>query len=64
MKLKRMSSTVIDVSYLPLSLEPVKCYLIFYDANVGEFQYEVTGIPEYPNATVELRSQPVTTDMH
>lgn len=30
---------------------------------MGEFQYEVTGIPEYPNPIIELRSQLVTTDM-
>ena len=28
--------------------EPIRCYIIFCDSNVGEFQYEVIGIPQIP----------------
>ena len=35
----------LPISYLPITLEPHKCYIIFSDENVGEMQYEIIGEP-------------------
>lgn len=37
------------VIFCPLTMETHKCYLVFTDPNVGEFQYEIVGSVEQPN---------------
>jgi hypothetical protein len=47
---------------MPLSLEPLRCYIVFIDPSVGEFQYEVVGVPDYPKPLHEIRSQAIMID--
>ena len=47
-KIRRGTSNAIELFYNPMILKPIRCLLIFCDAAVGEFQYEIIGIPEVP----------------
>jgi len=44
MKIKKNSATSFDLYFSPLKLCKCKCFIIFHDPQVGEFQYEITGI--------------------
>lgn len=39
----------------PILYHKIKCYLIFHDPLVGEFQYEIIGISEMPKILQELK---------
>ena len=41
-------------TYLPLTYEIHHCYIILIDEDVGELQFEVIGIPQYPAAIHQL----------
>jgi hypothetical protein len=45
---KRATSMVLDVIYYPMVMQTQRCFLIFCDPQVGEFQIEIIGEPEYP----------------
>jgi hypothetical protein len=53
-KIKKTGSTSISVTFMPFVLEQQKCYIYFSDPNVGEFQYELTGIVEMPLVSSEI----------
>ena len=38
----------VNIFYLPCTLEPHKCFIIFTDEKVGEMQFEVQGEPQPP----------------
>lgn len=38
-------------------LRAVRCFIIFCDPAVGEFQYEITGVPEIPKPLQEIKIQ-------
>jgi len=42
-------SAKLPIYYLPVTLEPHKCHIIFTDERVGEMQYEVQGEPHPPS---------------
>lgn len=37
-----------------------KCYVIFSDPNVGEFQHEILGKVSMPEEVIEIPQQPIT----
>ena len=39
LKIKKGSATSFDLYFMPIKLTKTKCYIIFNDPNVGEFQY-------------------------
>ena len=43
-KIKKGLSTPIDLIYTPVKLTKSRCYIVFHDPYVGEFQYEIIGI--------------------
>lgn len=47
-RIKKGCSAMLAITFAPMVLEQQKCYIYFSDANVGEFQYEMTGIVEMP----------------
>lgn len=46
--LKKGKQGVLRFTYLPLTFEIHHCYIILVDEDVGELQFEVIGIPNYP----------------
>ena len=48
-KVKREETVAVPFTFLPLCMESHKYFIIFKDQNVGEFQYELTGLVEQPN---------------
>ncbi len=48
--------------YVPMILEQQRCYLIFTDKDVGEFQYEIVGTAELPEVQQEVRTYQVFVD--
>lgn len=46
--LKKNKQGVIRFTYLPLTFEIHHCYIILIDEEVGEMQFEIIGIPNYP----------------
>lgn len=48
LRIRKGSNTMLALTFAPLIMEQQKCFLYFSDPNVGEFQYEVTGIVEMP----------------
>lgn len=54
-KIKKNSSSYIEFMFNPILYYKIKCYLIFHDPLVGEFQYEIIGISEMPKILQELK---------
>ena len=54
-RVKRKSFTKLKLLYLPVTFEVHRCNLIFCDENVGEIQYEIIGIPQYPQSLDNLK---------
>lgn len=54
-KIKKNSSSYIELMFNPVLYHKIKCYLIFHDPLVGEFQYEIIGISEIPKVLHELK---------
>jgi hypothetical protein len=54
-RIRRKGFTKIKLMYLPVTFEVHRCHLIFCDDNVGELQYEVIGIPQYPTSIDTIR---------
>ncbi len=44
LKIKKGSATSFDLYFMPIKLTKTRCFIIFNDPNVGEFQYEILGI--------------------
>lgn len=58
-KIKKNASSYIELIFNPVIYHKVKCYLIFHDPLVGEFQYEIMGISEIPKVLQELKHSAV-----
>ncbi|EWS70940.1 flagellar associated protein, putative (macronuclear) [Tetrahymena thermophila SB210] len=57
LRIKRGATANINLIFLPLIIEQQRCYIIFKDPNIGEFQYEVIGnveLPMYNNEIIRL----------
>jgi len=50
--------TTLSILFIPLVLETQKCFVIFRDPKVGEFQYEVTGLVEPPQISLDVLKVP------
>ena len=50
LKIQKGVTSGLKMSFLPFSLDTQKCFVIFKDPSVGEFQYEITGIVNKPEA--------------
>lgn len=55
-------SAKLPISYMPVTLEPHKCFIIFTDDKVGEMQYEVNGEPQTP-AAMESKPEKVVAQL-
>lgn len=47
-RIKKRAFTKLKLLYLPVTFEVHRCHIVFCDENVGELQYEIIGIPQYP----------------
>lgn len=47
-RIKRGDSTMISIQFLPFALETHKCFVVFCDPNVGEFQHTIIGETLHP----------------
>ena len=47
-KIKKNETVTVNLLFIPLIMDTHKCYVIFRDPKVGEFQYEITGSVELP----------------
>lgn len=54
-RIKKNNTVPLTLSFLPLTMDQHRCYIIFTDPNVGEFQHEVVGTVEMPNPIGDLR---------
>lgn len=52
--------TTLNILFIPLVLETQRCFVIFRDPKVGEFQYEVTGVVEAPQLSLDVLKVPQT----
>ncbi|EGR30900.1 hypothetical protein IMG5_121460 [Ichthyophthirius multifiliis] len=64
LRIKKNSSANINILFIPLIMQTQRCYLIFKDPNIGEFQYEIIGTVDSPLMYPEiiklpLNSQPI-----
>jgi hypothetical protein len=48
------------MSFIPLVYEQQKCYIIFSDPLVGEFQYEIVGRVDLPLEVIDIPKPPLT----
>ncbi|EGR28301.1 hypothetical protein IMG5_179020 [Ichthyophthirius multifiliis] len=48
----------LQLIFIPLVYENQKCYIIFSDPNVGEFQYEIIGKVKLPEEIIQLPELP------
>jgi len=63
LKMKKGETKTIFVQFMPFKLENYKCYLVFQDPNVGEFQHEIMGETTLPEVMEESRpSLPIFVD--
>ena len=61
MKIKKGMTGFVELYFTPLRLSKTKCFIIFHDPLVGEFQYEIVGVSEIPRPLQEIRIlQPLT----
>lgn len=54
LKIKKGETANLNLTLIPLMLEPQKCLLVFRDPKVGEFQYEVSGLVEPPQLNPDV----------
>ena len=59
-RLKRGDTTSITIQFLPFVLETHKCYVIFCDPNVGEFQHTIIGETLAPDPIKDSLKPPFT----
>jgi hypothetical protein len=54
-KIKKGQTGFIELYFTPLRLAKTKCFIVFHDPLVGEFQYEIMGVTEIPRTLQEIR---------
>ncbi|EGR27619.1 hypothetical protein IMG5_193180 [Ichthyophthirius multifiliis] len=59
-KIGKLQTVILPVTFLPLQMETQKCYIIFRDPLVGEFQHEIIGTVEMPNIQTDTIKFPLT----
>ncbi|KAL4498636.1 hypothetical protein ABPG72_019754 [Tetrahymena utriculariae] len=59
-RLKKGQTTTITIVFIPLVMETQKCFIIFKDPNVGEFQHEMVGTVEIPSLLPDIIRFPLT----
>ena len=57
LKIKRGNATSFDLYFMPVKLAKTRCFIVFNDPSVGEFQYEIIGSPEIPKPLQEIKCQ-------
>ncbi|EGR31281.1 hypothetical protein IMG5_114390, partial [Ichthyophthirius multifiliis] len=58
-KLKRNARFNLQMAFIPLIFETQKCYIVFNDPKVGEFQHEIRGKVEMPEEVIEIPEKPI-----
>ncbi|EAR97253.2 flagellar associated protein (macronuclear) [Tetrahymena thermophila SB210] len=53
-KLKRGATFNLQMAFIPIIYENQKCYVIFNDPKVGEFQHEIRGRVDMPEEIIEI----------
>jgi hypothetical protein len=53
-RIKKNVTTPLQLIFYPLTMDQHKCYIIFTDPSVGEFQHEIVGNVELPNIIASL----------
>ncbi|CAD8092149.1 unnamed protein product [Paramecium primaurelia] len=61
-KMKKGSQLQLQLRYVPMVLEQQRCFLIFTDPNVGEFQHEILATAELPEIQQEVKQYQVFVD--
>lgn len=58
--IKRGSFSHLSLVFIPILFETQKCYVIFSDPAVGEFQHEIVGSVTLPEEIVAIPEAPIT----
>ncbi|KAL4497051.1 hypothetical protein ABPG72_002207 [Tetrahymena utriculariae] len=59
MVIKKNNFSHLNLVFIPLLYEAQKCYIIFSDPTVGEFQYEVIGAVTLPEEVIQIPETPI-----
>lgn len=60
MVIKRGSYSMLNLIFIPIVLENARCFVIFSDPSVGEFQHEILATVTMPEEIISIPENPIT----